>query len=119
MLAVWVNVQTQKRYSPAEFIGVEKRRITGNPDFKEVLTSYVERQNLTMRMGTRRFTRLTNGFSKKIGNRKHAVARHFMHYNFAHSQDIARDASDSGRVIWQCLEPERNCTIGELVSRAP
>ncbi len=73
----------QKRYSPAAFVGAEKRRINGNPDMKEVSTSYVERQNLTMRMGMRRFTRLTNGFSKKIENLEHAVALHFMHYNFA------------------------------------
>jgi IS1 family transposase len=74
--------QGQKRYSPAQFVNAEKRRINGNPDMKEVSTSYVERQNLTMRMGMRRFTRLTNGFSKKIENLEHAVALHFMHYNF-------------------------------------
>jgi len=55
----------------------------GNPDENRISTSYVERQNLTMRMGMRRFTRLTNGFSKKIENLEHAVALHFMHYNFA------------------------------------
>lgn len=74
--------QAQKRYSPSKFISAEKRRISGNPDIKEVSTSHVERQNLTMRMGMRRFTRLTNGFSKKIENLEHAVALHFMHYNF-------------------------------------
>ena len=72
----------QRRYSLAQFVSAEKRRINGNPDIKEVSTSYVERQNLTMRMGMRRFTRLTNGFSKKIENLEHAVALHFMHYNF-------------------------------------
>lgn len=60
----------------------EKRRISGDPDVKKVSTSHVERQNLTMRMGMRRFTRLTNGFSKKIENLEHAVALHFMFYNF-------------------------------------
>jgi IS1 family transposase/lambda repressor-like predicted transcriptional regulator len=74
--------QGQKRYSPASFVKADKRLINGNPDMKEVSTSYVERQNLTMRMGMRRFTRLTNGFSKKIENLEHAVALHFMHYNF-------------------------------------
>lgn len=74
--------QAQKRYSPSQFISVDKRRISGNPDIKEVSTSHVERQNLTMRMGMRRFTRLTNGFSKKIENMECAVALHFMHYNF-------------------------------------
>lgn len=74
--------QDQRRYSPAGFVKAEKRRINGDPDIKEVSTSYVERQNLTMRMSMRRFTRLTNGFSKKIENLAHAVALHFMFYNF-------------------------------------
>ncbi|MBS0498360.1 MAG: DDE-type integrase/transposase/recombinase [Proteobacteria bacterium] len=75
----------QKRYSPASFVSSEKRVMAGNPDIDHVSTSYVERNNLTMRMGMRRFTRtrLTNGFSKKIENLAHAVALHFMHYNFA------------------------------------
>lgn len=73
----------QKRYSPAKCIGAEKRVVRGNPDPKHVSTSYVERQNLTMRMGMRRFTRLTNGFSKKAENLAAAVSLHFMHYNFA------------------------------------
>lgn len=72
----------QKRYSPAECIGCKKQTVTGNPDPKEVSTSYVERQNLTMRMGMRRFTRLTNGFSKKFENHAHAVALHTVYYNF-------------------------------------
>lgn len=75
--------QDQRRYSPAGFVKADKRRITGNPDVDEVSTSYVERQNLTMRMSMRRFTRLTNGFSKKIENLEHAVSLHFMYYNFA------------------------------------
>jgi len=72
----------QKCYSPASFVSSEKRVMAGNPDIDHVSTSYVERNNLTMRMGMRRFTRLTNGFSKKIENLAHAVALHFMHYNF-------------------------------------
>ena len=59
------------------------RVITGEPDHSKISTSYVERQNLTMRMGMRRFTRLTNGFSKKVENLAHAVSLHYMHYNFA------------------------------------
>ncbi len=70
------------RYSPAKVTSIEKRVITGQPDAKHISTSYVERQNLTMRMGMRRFTRLTNGFSKKAENHAHAVALHAMHYNF-------------------------------------
>jgi IS1 family transposase len=73
----------EKRYSPLECSAAEKIVITGNPDPKQISTSYVERQNLTMRMGMRRFTRLTNGFSKKVDNLKHSVALHYMHYNFA------------------------------------
>jgi IS1 family transposase len=75
--------EPEKRYSPAKCIGAEKQIIQGNPDTKLISTSYVERQNLTMRMSMRRFTRLTNGFSKKIENLEHAVALHFMYYNFA------------------------------------
>lgn len=75
------NVQ-ERRYSPAECCGAVKTPICGNPDEKAISTSYVERANLTMRMGMRRFTRLTNGFSKKLDNHMHAISLHFMHYNF-------------------------------------
>lgn len=72
----------KSRYSPAECIGACKDRIEANPDPRRVSTSYAERQNLTMRMHMRRFTRLTNAFSKKVENHAHAVALHFMYYNF-------------------------------------
>jgi len=74
--------EDQRRYSPAECSGTEKRRITGNPDMENVSTSYVERQNLTMRMHMRRFTRLTNAFSKKLENHMHALSLYFMFYNY-------------------------------------
>lgn len=73
----------ERRYSPAVCTGIDIRKVNGNPDMDKVSTSYVERQNLTMRMGMRRFTRLTNGFSKKVENLTHAVSLHFMNYNFA------------------------------------
>ncbi len=72
----------EKRYSPAECIGAVKHRIEGNPDPKYVSTSYAERSNLSVRMHTRRFTRLTNAFSKKIENHAHSVALFAMYYNF-------------------------------------
>ncbi len=75
--------ESEKRYSPAKCIGVNHRTITGHPDASKISTSFVERQNLTMRMGMRRFTRLTNAFSKKVENLEHTVALHFMYYNFA------------------------------------
>ena len=71
-----------RRYNPAVCTGVEKRPITGNPSIKYISTSYVERQNLTMRMHMRRFTRLTNAFSKKLENHMHAISLYFMFYNF-------------------------------------
>ena len=77
------TIDNDHRYSPAVCTSIQKKKITGNPDEDLVSTSYVERQNLTMRMGMRRFTRLTNGFSKKVENHAHAVSLHFMHYNFA------------------------------------
>lgn len=75
--------EDERRYSPAVCTGAELVHIVGEPEVKHISTSFVERQNLTMRMGMRRFTRLSNGFSKKIENLEHAVALHFMHYNFA------------------------------------
>lgn len=73
----------ERRYSPPHVISAQPTIIQGQPDPDKISTSYIERQNLTMRMSMRRFTRLTNGFSKKVENLEHAVALHFMHYNFA------------------------------------
>ena len=73
---------SQRRYSPAECTGATREVVSGTPDKKHISTSYAERSNLTLRMGCRRFTRLTNAFSKKIENHTHAVAMHMMFYNF-------------------------------------
>ncbi len=71
------------RYSPAKCTGTNSRVVTGQPDISKISTSFIERQNLTMRMNMRRFTRLTNAFSKKLENHMFAIALYFMHYNFA------------------------------------
>jgi hypothetical protein len=70
------------RYSPAECTGARKSPVEGNPDPKQISTSFSERSNLTIRMHTRRFARLTNAFSKKVENHAHAVSLHLMYYNF-------------------------------------
>ena len=75
--------EQEKRYSPPKCIGTRLQQLRGNPSAEHISTSYAERQNLTIRMSMRRFTRLTNGFSKKIENLAHAVSLHFMFYNFA------------------------------------
>jgi len=77
------DAEAETRYSPAECIGCHSVGVMGRPDPKHISTSFVERQNLTMRMNMRRFTRLTNAFSKKVENHVAMVAIHFMHYNFA------------------------------------
>jgi len=74
--------EADKRYSPPQVIGARRETIQGRPDPAHISTSFAERQNLTMRMSVRRFTRLTNAFSKKVENLAHAVSLHFMHYNF-------------------------------------
>jgi hypothetical protein len=90
--------EVEHRYSPSKVTGCQLAVIKGNPDARHISTSYAERQNLTMRMQMRRFTRLTNGFSKKLENLDHAVALHFMYYNFCriHSSLRVTPAMEAG-----------------------
>jgi IS1 family transposase len=96
------------RYSPAVCTGAKKEAITGKPDLAHVSTSFVERQNLTMRMSMRRFTRLTNAFSKKVENHAAAVALYFMHYNFCRVHQTLRVtpamASGVADHVWEISE---------------
>jgi hypothetical protein len=98
----------ESRYSPATCIGCDMKTVMGDPDPEHVSTSYVERQNLTMRMSMRRFTRLTNGFSKKLENHGHAVALYFMHYNFCRVHKTLRvtPAMEAGLTdhVWSLLD---------------
>jgi IS1 family transposase len=103
--------ETEKRYRPAKCIGCESKVVMGNPDPAHISTSYVERQNLTMRMNIRRFTRLTNAFSKKLDNHGYAVALHFMYMNFVRIHQTLRvtPAMEAGLA-------DRPWTIQELVA---
>jgi IS1 family transposase len=104
----------QRRYSPARCIGCEMKVVSGDPDPAHVSTSYVERQNLTMRMGMRRFTRLTNGFSKKVDNHRHMVALHYMYYNFCRVHQTLRVTP-----AMEAKLTDRVWTIGELIALLP
>jgi IS1 family transposase len=101
-------VNSDTRYSPGEVIGIETKIRTGNPDPKHISTSYVERQNLTMRMSMRRFTRLTNGFSKKLANHEHMLAVYFVYYNFCRVHQTLRvtPAMEAGIAdhVWNIAE---------------
>jgi IS1 family transposase len=105
---IYESSQEETRYSPAKCVGCEIKAIQGNPDPKHISTSYAERQNLTMRMGMRRFTRLTNAFSKKVENHAYQVALHFMYYNFCriHASLRVTPAMESGVTdhVWSIEE---------------
>lgn len=98
------DTKNEKRYIPAECTGTKKNIIVGNPDMKHVSTSYVERQNLTIRMGIRRLTRMTNAFSKKYDNHCHVIALHFVYYNFVriHKSLMITPAMEAGltKKLW-------------------
>jgi IS1 family transposase len=112
-----------RRYSPADCTGIEKRRITGNPNIKDVSTSYVERQNLTMRMHMRRFTRLTNAFSKKLENHMHAISLYFMFYNFCkvHKSLRVTPAMEAGIAdkIWNIIDVVNLIPVEQPKKRGP
>lgn len=98
------------RYSPPKVTGIEKWTVQGTPDPQHISTSYIERQNLTMRMNMRRFTRLTNAFSKKVGNLRAAVTMHFTHYNFVRThQTLGTCPAVAAGLI------EKPWTIGDLL----
>jgi IS1 family transposase len=97
------TAEGQKRYSPAECIGCETRVIDGDPDPAHISTSYVERQNLTMRMSMPRYTRLTNAFSKKIENHVAMVALHIMHYNYVRIHQTLRVTPAMAAGVTDCL----------------
>src|SRR5947207_14485259 len=103
-----------RRYSPAKCIGADMKVVSGNPDPNHVSTSFVERQNLTMRMSMRRVTRLTNGFSKKVDNHRHMVALHYMYYNFCRVHQTLRVTP-----AMEAKLTDRVWGIGELIALLP
>jgi IS1 family transposase len=119
--------EDQRRYSPARCIGCDMKVVSGDPDPAHVSTSYVERQNLSMRMGMRRFTRLTNGFSKKVDNHRHMIALYFLYYNFGRVHQTLRvtpamEAGIAGHV-WSIEEicallPEKKAASPKVSEKA-
>lgn len=108
LIKLYGDTTLEGRYSPGECIGTERRAVIGQPNLGKICTSHAERQNLTMRMQMRRFTRLTNGFSKKLDSHRLAVAVHFVHYNFARIHQTLRvtPAMEAGLTdhVWSLAE---------------
>jgi IS1 family transposase len=108
------------RYSPSPLVASRRTRIQGNPDMGHASTSYVERQNLTMRMHMRRFTRLTNAFSKKLENHANAIALHFAYYNFVRiHQTLRMTPAMAAGVIDKLWEMSDLVAIGEAADAKP
>jgi IS1 family transposase/lambda repressor-like predicted transcriptional regulator len=105
MIKIYGKPQEEIRYSPPQILSIQCATVAGNPDPAHISTSYVERQNLTMRMSMRRFTRLTNAFSKKLENHMHAIALHFMFYNFCRIHKTLRCtpamAAGVSKTVWE------------------
>ncbi|MGA2607712.1 MAG: IS1 family transposase [Terriglobia bacterium] len=117
LIKTYKSSQEETRYSPAICTSCERKPVMGQPDPEHISTSYVERQNLTMRMGMRRFTRLTNAFSKKVENHAYQVALHFMHYNFCRIHKTLRvtPAVEAGLTdhVWTIEEMLSNIEVVE------
>ena len=107
-----------RKYSPAECTGIRKNTVEGSPDEKHISTSFVERQNLTMRMGMRRFTRLTNGFSKKIENHLHMLSLYFVHYNFVRIHKTLKMTPAMAAGVSDTLH-DMEFIVGLIDARAP
>jgi IS1 family transposase len=114
LVKIYGNDSFDRRYSTGDCIGTQIAVISGNPDSRHINTSFVERQNLTLRMQMRRFTRLTNAFSKKLENHEAAIALHYMHYNFCRVHQTLRvtPAMEAGLAdhVW---------TVDELIALLP
>lgn len=110
--------RAERKYSPAVCTGAKKRVVEGTPDMAAVSTSHVERQNLTMRMGMRRFTRLTNGFSKKLENHLHMLSLYFVHYNFVRQHKTLRMTPAMAAGVSDTLH-DMEWIVGLIDARAP
>ena len=123
LIKMYASTQEETRYSPAQCIGCETKRVQGKPDPKHISTSYSERQNLSMRMMIRRFTRLTNAFSKKVENHLAAVSLYFMYYNFVRIHQTLRItpamASGVSSHVWSIEEVIALLPKPKVVARGP